>query len=125
MIKFEGRLLLFDKTDVLGYRFSKKCHLHISDTLPIVFEKKFCGMVSIIRDERGLIAKMEVDDKDNRLSDFCYRKFGIGGYYIVGKGHFSYKYKCTEVDEATLLCVICTDQPVDEAYYMTISKEET
>lgn len=41
MIKFEGRLLLFDKTDVLGYRFSKECHLHISDTLPIVFEKNF------------------------------------------------------------------------------------
>lgn len=124
MIKFEGRLLLFDKTDDLGYRFSKECHLHILDTLPILFENKFCGMARVIRDERGLIAKMEVDDKDNRLSNFCYRKIGIGGGYRLAEKHFSDKYKCTVVDEATLLYVVFTDRPVDEAYYMIVSKEE-
>ena len=124
MIKFEGRLLLFDKIDDLGYLFPKECRLRIFDTLPILFENKFCGMVHIIRDERGLMAKMEVDDKDNLLSDFCYRKIGIGGYYLLGETHFSKKYKCTVVDEATLLYVTFTEHPADEAYCMAISKEE-
>ena len=61
-IIFKGRLLLFDKTDLLKCHFPNECDLKTPVEVPVIaYDNLFAGLARISRDRRGLLAEMKYE----------------------------------------------------------------
>lgn len=114
-MKIEGRLLNFDVTDILGYRFSKDCKIDIPDIVPIIDKfnmsnpNAVVGRASVSRDENGLSISGTIFDGSLALDT------GIGGYFAILETK-----KVGDVNIVTdckLRGIGITDYPVSPDYY--------
>lgn len=130
-IKLEGRVLLFDKVNVTGNKFSKDCKVTIPEKVPLTLEfipDAPIGHASVIKDNLGIYAKAEtipndyISDEDlkNILNDR--KKIGVGGFYDRVKRHEEYGMDI--IDEATLWSIGLTSYPVCDEYYFEIVEEK-
>ena len=58
----EGRILLFDTVDKNRNRFSEDCKIDIPEKVPLTWNfnhEKVIGFAKVIKDDKGLVAKVE------------------------------------------------------------------
>lgn len=121
-MEIEGRLLNFETTDALGYRFSKDCKIDIPDVIPIIdkFDRsKFnavIGHASVLRDENGLSISGTIFNEKLPLDT------GIGGYFT----HLKTKKvgDANIVTDCKLRSIGTTNHPVSPDYYWREKKNE-
>ena len=85
----EGRILLFDTVDKNRNRFSKDCKIDIPEKVPLTWNfnhEKVIGFAKAIKDDKGLVAKVETFSNEmigveNLNSIFEDGKLGAGGFY--------------------------------------------
>ena len=126
----EGRILLFDTVDKNRNRFSKDCKIDIPEKVPLTWNfnhKKVIGFAKAIKDNKGLVAKVETFSNEmigveNLNSIFEDGKFGAGGFYTNIKKHNDGSF--IVIDEAKLCEVALVLAPVNEKYSFEIVREE-
>ena len=88
-MKLEGRILLFDTVNKNRDIFPKDCEITIPEKLPLTWQfhhQEVIGMAEVIKDDLGLIAKVEITPnahikEEDLKSIFENGKFGVGVYY--------------------------------------------
>ena len=126
----EGRILLFDTVDKNRNRFSKDCKIDIPEKVPLTWNfnhEKVIGFAKAIKDNKGLVAKVETFSNEmigveNLNSIFEDGKFGAGGFYTNIKKHNDGSF--IVIDEAKLCEVALVLAPVNEKYSFEIVREE-
>ena len=126
----EGRILLFDTDDKNRNRFSKDCKIDIPEKVPLTWNfnhEKVIGFAKAIKDDKGLVAKVETFSNEmigveNLNSIFEDGKFGAGGFYTNIKKHNDGSF--IVIDEAKLREVALVLAPVNEKYSFEIVREE-
>ena len=126
----EGRILLFDTDDKNRNRFSKDCKIDIPEKVPLTWNfnhEKVIGFAKAIKDDKGLVAKVETFSNEmigveNLNSIFEDGKFGAGGFYTNIKKHNDGSF--IVIDEAKLCEVSLVLAPVNEKYSFEIVREE-
>lgn len=126
----EGRILLFDTVDKNINRFSKDCKIDIPEKVPLTWNfnhEKVIGFAKVIKDDKGLVAKVETFSNEmigvqNLNSIFEDGKFGAGGFYTNIKKHNDGSF--IVIDEAKLCEVALVLAPVNEKYSFEIVREE-
>ena len=126
----EGRILLFDTVDKNRNRFSKDCKIDIPEKVPLTWNfnhEKVIGFAKAIKDDKGLVAKVETFSNEmigveNLNSIFEDGKFGAGGFYTNIKKHNDGSF--IVIDEAKLCEVALVLAPVNEKYSFEIVREE-
>lgn len=126
----EGRILLFDTDDKNRNRFSKDCKIDIPEKVPLTWNfnhEKVIGFAKAIKDDKGLIAKVETFSNEmigveNLNSIFEDGKFGAGGFYTNIKKHNDGSF--IVIDEAKLCEVALVLAPVNEKYSFEIIEDE-
>ena len=126
----EGRILLFDTVDKNRNRFSKDCKIDIPEKVPLTWNfnhEKVIGFAKAIKDDKGLVAKVETFSNEmigveNLNSIFEDGKFGAGGFYTNIKKHNDGSF--IVIDEAKLCEVALVLAPVNEKYSFKIVREE-
>ena len=126
----EGRILLFDTDDKNRNRFSKDCKIDIPEKVPLTWNfnhEKVIGFAKAIKDDKGLVAKVETFSNEmigveNLNSIFEDGKFGAGGFYTNIKKHNDGSF--IVIDEAKLCEVALVLAPVNEKYSFEIVREE-
>ena len=126
----EGRILLFDTVDKNRNRFSEDCKIDIPEKVPLTWNfnhENVIGFAKVIKDDKGLIAKVETFSNEmigveNLNSIFEDGKFGAGGFYTNIKKHNDGSF--IVIDEAKLCEVALVLAPVNEKYSFEIVREE-
>ena len=126
----EGRILLFDTVDKNRNRFSEDCKIDIPEKVPLTWNfnhEKVIGFAKAIKDDKGLVAKVETFSNEmigveNLNSIFEDGKFGAGGFYTNIKKHNDGSF--IVIDEAKLCEVALVLAPVNEKYSFEIVREE-
>ena len=128
-MKLEGRILLFDTVNKNRDIVPKNCEITIPEKLPLTWQfhhQEVIGMAEVIKDDLGLIAKVEITPnahikEEDLKSIFENGKFGVGGYYNKVKKHDTGSFII--IDKATLRSVSLVLAPAHEEYYLKIVEE--
>lgn len=125
MVKIKGKFLEFERTDALGYKFSKDCKISYPEKLPIIWNfqtedpTSVLGHGEVIRTETGLeidgVITSEIG-KDVIFNDVM-PILGLGGFYnkIISDKEDD-KSDIRTVTSANLRYVSVTPSPVFKDY---------
>lgn len=85
MIKFKGRLLLFNSENAIGRKIPKDCNIEFPKAVPAFYNYDMwnpmgvIGSASISKDDQGLLCDLSILDKYKDV--FTEVKYFVGGYY--------------------------------------------
>lgn len=128
-MKLKARFVLFDKVNKNNNVIPKDCKIDIPEKIPVLWDfdrDKVIGVAEVLRDDAGLVAKVETIDgsfviNENLKTMIENGEIGAGGYYNGIEYHE--EDELLILDEAKLSQVSMTLDPVREEYLFEIADE--